>query len=279
MRKLICTLRQAVVPVEPQETAPVEPQETAPVEPQETAPVEPQAGAPMDPPPGKGGAEPPAESLGPVDWVISKGDRALVSCHHSGQWDSLSGLLTGLVKPRTGSLEEIGRVKVQTDSNLKKSMDLNRSITDYLHSPNAPKYVWLGNRRKVLWVLVDILGISPSMTRKPLKLESQAVRDKYWALRFMVSQAELLLGGAIFHLPDPAIHAAMALRWGDFPGALIVEERTPGASFPGVLDTRVEVDAKGLVSVRSQGRKSSRNGPELDSEEGAGDAAREEHGE
>lgn len=213
------------------------------------------------------GTEPEAVCVGPVDWALHKGDRAVVSCHDPKQWDALSGLLTGLARPLSGSLEEIGRVTVQTDSNLKNSLELNRSIGDYLHSPDAPEFVWLEKRRRVLGVLLDRLELSPSMTRRPLKHESQAVRDKFWALRFMVSRAQLLLGSGIFRLPDASIRASLALRWGDFPGALIVEEGVPGASFPGFLNTRVEVDDQGRVSVCSLGVNGGPGGPGMEARE------------
>jgi hypothetical protein len=234
-------------------------------------PVEFPVESPAESPVKETGTEPEAVRVGPVDWALHKGDRAVVSCHYPAQWDALSGLLTGLVKPLSGSLEEIGTVTVQTDSNLKNSLDLNRSIGDYLHSPDAPEFVWLEKRRKVLGVLLDRLEISPSMTRRPLKHESQAVRDKFWALRFMVSRAQLLLGSGIFRLPDASIRAALALRWGDFPGALIVEGGAPGASFPGILDTRVEVDEQGRVSVRSLGGNAGRGWQGMDAREDEGE--------
>lgn len=181
--------------------------------------------------------------LGPIQWSVPLGCRVGVSFPSPAHWAALTDLLTGRIRPQSGTLEEIGQVLVQTDGNLKESLDLNRSIADYLHSADAPEFVWLENRRRVLWVLVDRLGILPSMTRKPLKLETPAVRDKFWALRFMLSRAQLLIGNEIFQLADDRIRESLGMRWADFPGALIAAEGPRGP--PGALTGRVRMESDG----------------------------------
>lgn len=185
--------------------------------------------------------------LGPIDWVLPRGKRFSVVCEEDAHWEVLSELLTGKILDFTGSLEEIETVTVQTDANLWESMDLNQSIRDFLHSPDAPDYVRLENRRHALWVLIDRLGLTARDTRRPLKLESEAVRIKYWALRFMVSRAELLLGRSVFASEDPEIREAIAARWSDFPGTLVIKDE--GRPLPGPVDGQVVIDRAGRVRV------------------------------
>lgn len=190
---------------------------------------------------------PDGTGMGPITWEVLRGRRICVSCASDAQWDALVALLTGQLQPASGGLQEIVPVKVQTDVHLRDTLDLNQSIRDYLHSPDAPEYVWLDRRRRALWVLIDLLGISPDMTRRPLKMEGATVYDKYWALRFMLSRAELLIGREIFQIEDARVRTAFRSRWHDFPGTLIVGDL--GATLPGPCDTRVRIDAVGSCSI------------------------------
>jgi hypothetical protein len=190
-----------------------------------------------------------APPLGPMSWSLHRAERVHVDCAAPGQWEALEALLSGQREPDGGTLEELEPVVVQSDRHLREALDLNRSINDYLHSPDAPEHVWIEQRRRVLWVLVDLLGIAPSMIRQPLKKEDPAVLDKYWALRFMISRADLLLGREIFALPDPAVRATLRRRWGDLPGAVVVG--APLEALPGDVQTRVRFDAQGRFTVES----------------------------
>ena len=196
-------------------------------------------------------AAPGGEPVGPIGWSLPRGKRIAVTCARPGQWESLCGLLSGKLKPREGRMEEVSPVLVQSDRNLKDTLDLNQSIEGFLHSSDAPEFVWLQNRRRALYVLVDALGIAPATTRRPVKMETGAVQDKYWALRFLVSRADLLLGREIFRLPDPAVREAIRLRWPDLPGTLVAElgEGEP----PGPLDARVRIDDRGAFTLAALG--------------------------
>ncbi len=199
-------------------------------------------------------AAPGGGRLGPLDWVVVRGRRVGVSCAAPAQWQGLCDLLTGRRAPLSGRLEERETVTVQTDANLQEMLNLNQSISDYLNSTDAPEYVWLENRRRSLWVLIDLLGISPAMTRRPVKMESPALQRKYWALRFMVSRAELLLGREVFAIGDPAVQKALRSRWSDFPGALIAC-RGEGP-LPGQTDAELTIDGEGGAALTGRGVRS-----------------------
>jgi hypothetical protein len=111
--------------------------------------------------------------------------------------------------------------------------------------------VWIEGRRRALWVLVDALGISPAMTRRTLKLLGPAEQHKVWVLRFLLSQAELVLGREIFRSDDAQVQTALRRRWGDLPGALVaaVPHDAPDGDLPGPVHAWVHLDAAGHFSL------------------------------
>lgn len=199
--------------------------------------------------------------VGPWNGSIQMGQRIGVRTAFPEQWEALAEVLTGQRVPEKGRLEEIEQVRAQSDVNIKASLDLNRSITDFLHSPDAPEFVWLEGRRKVLWVLLDALEIRPDMTRMALKLIPEDILDKFCALRFMVSRAEVLVGREIFASHDEAVRKALSRRWLDFTGTVIAAESHSGA-LPGHVDAWWIIDGEGRVfEEKEQGSPAEEEGP------------------
>ena len=187
------------------------------------------------------------ERTEPIELEIHAAERIQVRCDDSGWRDDLTAILTSLRAPDEGALEEVEPVIVQTDLRLKEKLDLNRTLRDYVNSADAPEHVWLRQRRRALWVLIDLLGIAPSDMRRALKMESPATVERYWALRFLVSGAALLIGSDMFRLQDPHIRDALAQRWPDIPGSVIA--LAEAADLPGAVDTVVHIDAQGHVTI------------------------------
>jgi hypothetical protein len=80
-----------------------------------------------------------------------------------------------------------------------------------------------------------------------LKLEPKEVQDRFWALRFVSSNADLLIGREIFELQDEPIRRVLRERWGDFPGAVICAAHAD--SCPGPVDTEIAIETGGSVRV------------------------------
>lgn len=184
--------------------------------------------------------------IGPISWDLERGRRIRVRCATDGQWTAFVALLTGQQAPAEGVLEEVRSVRVQTDVHLRETLDLNRTVQEFLQAPDTPESVWLDGRRRSLWVLVDQLGLAPANTRRVLKLESTAVQHKYWVLRFLLSQADLVIGREVFRSDDPQVQAALRRRWGDLPGALLAGESD--RPLPGRADAWLAFDADGRFS-------------------------------
>ncbi|MBI4084263.1 MAG: hypothetical protein HY423_16780 [Candidatus Lambdaproteobacteria bacterium] len=181
--------------------------------------------------------------LGPISWQIESPARIWLECADPAHYEPLVALLTGRRRPSGGMLHEYQHVVVQTDRHLREQLDLRLSIGDFLRSREAPAYVWLGQRRRTLQTLVDRLGLSPSDTRRPLKLEPPAVVAKYLALRFVISRAHLLIGRELFVTPDPQVREVLRQRWPDFPAAVIA--CCPAAALPGPAQWHAVLDAGG----------------------------------
>ena len=184
----------------------------------------------------------------PITLDIHEAERLHVDCARDRWRDQLLDVISGLSKPPQGSLLEVVPVLVQSDAHLRAMLDLNHSLAEYLHSADAPEFVWLEQRRRAVQVLVDLLGISPADTRRPLKLQSAETIARYWVLRFLLSRARLLVGAEIFQLGDAHIRRAMARRWPDLPGAVLA--CTPRDALPGPVDTTLHLAADGAVSVQ-----------------------------
>lgn len=182
-------------------------------------------------------------SIGPIDWTLYRGARIRLEAAAPEALQTLLLALGGRVTPVGGFMEELGTVVVQGDFLLEEAIAGNRTIQEYLHSPDAPEFVRMEGRRRAPGVLLDKLGLDPRHFRRPLKLEPADVRRRYLAFRLLVSRADLLLAREILEVDDPLVHEAFALRWDDIPGALVVAaapERMPGAT-----DAVVSLDGEG----------------------------------
>ena len=186
------------------------------------------------------------EEVGPIEVEVTRASRIWVDCPSDSLFTAFAAILTGERKPLQGYLEEINPVVVQSDFHLKETLSPNRPIADYLNSPDAPEFVWLERRRRSLGVLVDQLGLMPDKLRFPFKHQPPEVFTKYWALRFLISRADLLIGREIFNLDDPDIQAALRKRWADFPGAVVAA--TGRERLPGPVDLRLSFGADGSFS-------------------------------
>ncbi len=187
-------------------------------------------------------------SIGPINWSVHRAQRIWMECADEGMFAAFAEVLAGLVAPASGFVEELGTVTVQSDFRLRETLKLNQSVQEYLHSNDAPEFVWLENRRRSLSVLLDRIGLTPDTLRLPLKFQPAEVLDKFWALRFLVSRADLLIGRELFALPDPQIRESLRLRWGDFPGTLLAVAAHD--ELAGEPDVHVVLAADGRFSSR-----------------------------
>lgn len=186
---------------------------------------------------------PDSGSIGPITWTVYRGQRIGVRCAHEAQWDALCALLSGQRTPSGGILDEVVRITVQSDVHLRNMLRRSDTLQAYLDAPDTPEFVWLDGRRRSVMVLVDLLGITPAMRRRPLKFADPETVDKVLALRFVMSQAALLIGREVFRSADPQVREALRRRWADWPGAVVVSLDDHPA--PGALNAWVRIDAAG----------------------------------
>lgn len=181
--------------------------------------------------------------IGPIAWTLHRAQRVWLETGNESQFVAFSELLSGRARPVEGYIEELNPVRAQSDYRLRESIVLNRSITDYLNTSDVPEHVWLENRRRSVQVLLDRLGLSANHFRLPLKFQSDEVMEKFAAFRFVVSGADLLVGGRIFDCADLKIRKVLKMRWSDFPGSVIA--CTQFADLPGEPDTHVQISVDG----------------------------------
>ncbi len=185
--------------------------------------------------------------VGPIHLEICRGDRILLRCGLDADYDGLLDLLTGQVLPIGGFMDEMRPVVVQTDRRLRELLNPNRTFHELLSAGDLPDYLWLEQRRRSLFVVLGRLGLSPETFHRPLKMEGEEVLDKVWALRFVASRADLLIGREIFRLRDEAVWRVMLQRWDDFPGALLYAG--PPERIPGRPTITLTVEDSGAVRV------------------------------
>jgi hypothetical protein len=181
----------------------------------------------------------------PLNWTLHSAERIALDCPDGAWREDLVAILTGSRPPARGYLQEARTITVQTDTHLWESMALSRSIQDYLEAPDMPQHVRLGDRRRALWVLLDQMEITPAMTRRPLKLEPPVVQRRFWAVRFLLSRAQLLIGDGIFREQDGPLRAGLQRRWPDLTACVLA--LAPPHLLPGPVDTRVRLSAEGFV--------------------------------
>lgn len=185
--------------------------------------------------------------LGPIDWDVGGDRRVAVSCADPEHWNALMDFLTGLLPPISGEVIERESLIVQTDRNLRENMKLNRPLTDFLNSPDAPNTLWLDHRVRSIRILLERLELDPKNLRRDIILESETVRDKFLAFRFMVSHADLLIGREIFQIEDPLVKDCLQMWWKGFQGVLIGCQ--DGGALPGAVDATLRIGGDGGVSI------------------------------
>ena len=205
----------------------------------------------------------PPERLGPIHMTLMENRRYGVRAANPVLWNTLVDALTGQGMRVQGQLIEPRPLRAQTDTRLWEMMRPNDTLQNWLKGPEAPLHVWLGQRRRSIGVLVDQLGLGAQQSRTPIKLMGDVVRNRIWCLRFIVSQADLLIGRDIFALEDETIRAALHRRWEDFPGTLLVGlPEGVGADIMkdlGRLDGLIDILPDGAVKMRM--RKEEQPGP------------------
>ncbi len=186
---------------------------------------------------------------GPIDWILREKARVWIEGATEEQADVLTGLFSGKIKPAGGYMEELRTVVFQSDGLLRETLPPNRTIGEFIASPDAPAFIWLEGRRRSFRVLVDRLGLAPNNLRRPIKLESAEVVLKYLALRFLVSRADVLMGRELFATKDEQVREVLRLAWKDFPGALVAP--VSAENLPGDPDCHIRVLPGGKVEVRT----------------------------
>ena len=181
--------------------------------------------------------------LGPVNWDIEKGDRIALECRIPEAYRVLVDVISAQLEPLEGYIEELERVVIQTDTRLKEVLSLNQTAHDILNSGVFPDSLWLENKRRSLWVVIDRLGLTPRNFHLPIKLEPPEIAEKVWALHFIASRADLLIGREIFMTGIPEIRTVLKQRWGDFTGTVICA--APDKDLPGPVTVRAVLDATG----------------------------------
>lgn len=187
--------------------------------------------------------------IGPIDWTLSRSQRIWLETSAEAQFHALAELLSGRLRPFEGYVEEFKPLRSQSDYQIRSSLILNRSITDYLNSSDAPSFVWLENRRRSVEVLLDRLGLTAQHRRSPLKFQTEEVVAKFVAFRFVTSRADLLIGSEIFRGTDKEVGKVLEMRWADFPG--VVVGCADLSRLPGPVHSHVTIGIGGEFSVES----------------------------
>ena len=206
-------------------------------------------------------AEPRLE-IGPIHLTLHRHERVLLDCESDAIYDAFLRVLSSDVHLIQGRLVEHERIRLQTDRHLREGLNLNRSIRELNAAGPLPDSIWLGGRRRSLFTVMDRLGILTHHVHGPLKMEPAGVFEKYWALRFVMSEADLLIGREIFALDDPAIREVIALRWGDLRGALIYAGAAERIPAPPHWTLGLHADGRATVEGAPRGSPTSNAGQE-----------------
>jgi hypothetical protein len=185
------------------------------------------------------------QDVGPIHLQLLRRQRVLLRCESGPAYDGLIGILTGKNAPLSGRIIELERVRVQTDRHLRELCAPAKSIRELLNENPLPDTIWIGERRRSTQTVMDRLGLEPHHFRLPLKLEPKEAAERFWALRFVCSNADLLIGREIFELEDETIRRVLRDRWADFPGIVICA--APERDCPGPTDTVVAIEPDGSV--------------------------------
>ncbi|MDH4224018.1 MAG: hypothetical protein OEW12_00010 [Deltaproteobacteria bacterium] len=161
------------------------------------------------------------ERIGPIQWTIGKGDRIWLEASPEG-YEGIVRVLAGQWERTDGFFAETRPVVIQSDLLLEEKRDGNRTMEEVLHSNLLPELIRLEDGRKPLAVVMDRLGIIPAHQRLPVRFYPPEVRDKFSALFFVASSADLLLGQRVFLTRDPAIRRVLAQRLAVFSGAVVM---------------------------------------------------------
>jgi hypothetical protein len=186
-------------------------------------------------------------TVGPIHLELSRRQRVLLRCDSEPAYAAFLDVLTGGLEPLTGRLVELDSVRVQTDRRLREQIQPGQSVRELMERYPLPESIWLAGRRRSVPVVMDRLDLSPNLLRWPLKLLDPGVLDRFWALRFVASEADLLIGREVFLLTDERIRRVLRERWLEFPATVICA--APEEALPGPAHVLLVIEADGSSRV------------------------------
>lgn len=184
----------------------------------------------------------------PLDWTVHRGERIHVADAAPAYWAALTAVLTARMPPAAGHLEELEPVIVQSDAHLRDTAEPEQTLHALLEVPGTPGHVWLGGRRRTVGVLLERLGLTADVARRPLKALTPRQWQRAWTARFLLSGAHLLVVRDLLAVDDPAVRNVLAQAWPGLAAAVVAG--APASRLPGAVDTVAAFDAGGHFTAR-----------------------------
>ncbi len=173
----------------------------------------------------------------PISGVLRQGTRLSIGVEAPETWHIFRQALLGRQQPRRGWVREAVGLRVQSDTNLYEHALLSKNASEWLCSVKGG-WVWLNGRRRSPHGILDMLGMSARIARRPWHLLTPSQRRKVISLQLICSSARLVLIERMLAWKEPHIAKTLAMRWGEFPGAVLAIGARQG--MPGPCNGRIE---------------------------------------
>ena len=173
----------------------------------------------------------------PISGVLKPGSRVCVQVESLATWRTLRQALLGQIHPRHGWVREAGGLRVQSDAHLYGRALRSKTAYDWLSSWTGG-WVWFSGRRRSPHGVLDMLGISAKEARRPWRMLSPTQQRRVVSLQLLCSPARLILIERMLSWQEPSILKTLALRWGEFVGAVLALGDMP--TMPGSCNAHIQ---------------------------------------
>lgn len=181
-------------------------------------------------------------------WSLCLGERALITCEKSTQYDFWFRFLHRKFKPIQGYVEELNPVFTYSDELLKNRLNLSQTVVDSLNSRLFDARPWIGGRPLQARTLLDLVEIESQQLHQPLEKIDPISFNKFWVVIFMLTKARLLISRTITTQLDEVTSSIFRDWSNDYIGALIAMGELQDQP-SGLFKTWIKVQYDGSYSI------------------------------
>ena len=159
--------------------------------------------------------------LSEVSFSLRKGQRTILQCVRSDQFETIWRLLQTNLKPHEGNINAPVRDQCYSNRRLETGLNLQKSVLENLASPRFVMRPWVAGRPRTWQQLADILEVPNSTLQRPLdSVESNGLQRIIWMFLWCLD-VELLILETVLEDLDQSLKRLVLKWWEESKGTIL----------------------------------------------------------